>query len=90
MKLIDFIVLVFVEILFCSSHVLIKYIFDNKNCTGWEINTYEGILSLILFLILLIPLSQVEIDKNSKIIKIFKHINSGGKTYLDILNILEI
>lgn len=83
MKFIDFIVLVFVEILFCSSHVLIKYIFDNKNCTGWEINTYEGILSLILFLILLIPLSQVEIDNNSKIIKIFKHINSGGKTYLD-------
>ena len=83
MKLIDFIVLVFVEILFCSSHVLIKYIFDNKNCTGWEINTYEGILSLILFLILLIPLSQAEIDNNSKIIKIFKHINSGGKTYLD-------
>ena len=83
MKLIDFIVLVFVEILFCSSHVLIKYIFDNKNCTGWEINTYEGILSLILFLILLIPLSQVEIDKNSKIIKIFKHINYGGKIYLD-------
>lgn len=81
--LLDFATEIFSEAAYCMAQIWIKYGFDQKNCTVWEVNTYEGIIYLILFLIMLGIVSGVEIDKNSKSLKIFNHINSEGKIYLD-------
>ena len=80
---IDVLIVIFSELSFCLAQVWFKYSFDNCDCTGWEVITYEGVLFLFLFLILLISLSNVEIKKNSKAFKIFNHIKSEEKYIFD-------
>ena len=79
----DIINLISSELMFCTAQVWMKYIFNIYDCSAWEVSTYEGIINLLIFLILLISFSYVEIDKKSKTLGIFSHIKSKEKIFID-------
>lgn len=83
LQIFDLFVVLYIELIFCIAHVILKYVIDYKFCSAFEACTYEGILSLFFYFIILLSVSFVEIDKNSKLLKIFKNINSDGKIYID-------
>ena len=83
---VDICILFYIELIFCVAHVLLKYVIDHKFRSVYEICSYEGILSFIVNLILLIIFSNMEIERDSKILKIFYHIESDDKIYLDNYN----
>ena len=85
-SLLDISILFYIELIFCVAHVLIKYVIDNKFCTVYEVCSYEGVLSFIINFILLIIFSNMEIDSDSKILKIFYHFESDSKIYFDNYN----
>ena len=83
LQIFDLFVVLYIELIFCIAHVILKYVIEYKFCSAFEACTYEGILSLFFYFIILLSVSFVEIDKNSKLLKIFKNINSDGKIYID-------
>lgn len=84
MIFVEFLIMVFSELVFSVAHALIKYIFDNfDDCSVWEICTYEGFLCCLIYLLLLIICSNCEIEEGSKVLQVFNHINYDGKIYLD-------
>jgi len=85
-NLLDVCIIFYIELIFCITHVLIKYVIDNKFCTVYEVCSYEGVLSFIINFILLIIFSNIEIDRGSKFLKVFYHLESDGKIYYDNYN----
>ena len=83
LQIFDLFVVLYLELIFCIAHVILKYVIEYKFCSAFEVCTYEGFLSLFFYFIILLSVSFVEIDKNSKLLKIFKNINSDGKIYID-------
>ena len=82
----DFFLVLYIEFVYSINHVLNKYIMDTKFCTPYEVSFYEGIFCLIINIILLSIFSNVEIDKDSGALKIFKHKNCNGKMFIDNFN----
>ena len=79
----DLTVVLYIELIFCVAHVILKYVIDYKFCTAYEVCTYEGILSILCYLIILLSVSSIEIDKDSRLLNVFKSVNINGKIYID-------
>ena len=76
----DFIIILlsfFTELIYCSNIVVDKYLMENMFCSPFEICFYDGIISLILFIISLIISTNIEIKGDKYAVK-YK-----GKFYVD-------
>ena len=79
----DFMLVLYIEFVYSINHVLNKYLMEHKFCTPYEISFYEGLFCLIVNIILLSIFSNVKIEKQSGVLKVFKHKNYAGKIHLD-------
>ena len=82
-KIADFFLVLYIEFVYSVNHVLNKYVMETKFCTPYEVSFYQGLFCLIMNIILLCIFSNVEISKNSGVLKVFNHQTYDGKIFID-------
>ena len=82
-KIADFFLVLYIEFVYSVNHVLNKYVMETKFCTPYEVSFYQGLFCLIMNIILLSIFSNVEISKNSGVLKVFNHQTYDGKIFID-------
>ena len=81
----------FTEIIFCLNIVVNKYLMEYTFCSPYEICLYDGIISLILFLITLIIVTNIEIKKDEYAVEYKeKYYIDNFFDYYDKFNIKEL
>ena len=74
---------IFIELLHCINHTLIKYGMEYKYIIPYEMCFYEGCTFFIFNIILLLSFFKVEIPRNPSVLKVFKHVEYDNKIYID-------
>ena len=81
----------FTEIIFCLNIVVNKYLMEYTFCSPYEICFYDGIISLFLFLITLIVVTNVQIGEDEYAVEYKdKFYIDNFFDYYDIFNITEL
>ena len=79
--IIGFTLSILLEVIFCFTHVIHKYIMEYKFCTPFEIISCEGIFMIFSNIILLIFSTKYDISEDSW--NLLKKNSFEGKIYLD-------
>ena len=74
---------IFIEIIYSLCIVVNKYGMEFCFCSPYEMSFYEGLFELIFNVIFLSIATNVEINKESKILEIVKNSKYGEKIYID-------
>ena len=85
-KVSDFLLVLYIELIYSINHVINKYVMESKFCSPYEVSFYEGFFAFIINIILLSIISNFEVSKHSGVLKVFKHKNYDGKIFLDNWN----